>query len=277
MVKPEEGIEYTNELTDSERNPLLSIATSSDTKPHTVAPVRHRQRLWISRVLSVLLLFAVFAMITTFLVRRSKRTNDDGDDDDDNGTDDNTYVVYTEGTYESCVDFDDDSTFTAEVCEKYDWSQCYEHETPCSSSYWCLEFCSSACEDGTGALCYFSTLSDLKSTCSIVKKRIEEGDGSTDLPINGKSVRFEQEELVSKRSTESGYGLHDDINDEGCFVHSFCEYCTGSCRTKILSYVENRFNDTTAIAVDTPGASVERYKDAVIDIVATCKHFGYSV
>lgn len=79
------------------------------------------------------------------------------------------------GNY-SCNEYDDDGTFTPELCSGYDWDTCFGgtrghvNKTNCNSSFWCNTFCADMCTEGAGAMCYYEMLSDLNSTCSRVKR-----------------------------------------------------------------------------------------------------------
>lgn len=79
------------------------------------------------------------------------------------------------GNY-SCNEYDDDGTFTPDLCSGYDWDTCFGgtrghvNKTNCNSSFWCNTFCADMCEDGAGAMCYYEMLSDLNYTCSRVKR-----------------------------------------------------------------------------------------------------------
>jgi len=278
-----------SKATDEEK-PLLGDENSTEETQHIILKnsfedsrqPQYRQFLTSRKFLGFLLAGA--AIIATPFVTTKIWHSRGGDDDDDDvakisDDDGGLYEVYSDGSLRECLDYDDDTTFTSSVCSKYDWSQCYLVPVrSCNSSFWCRELCGSDCEAGTGALCYFSVLSDLDTTCAKVKSLLDAGVRSEELSIALPPSRPEiKGAIATQNDVESAYGLHDDESDKGCFVHSFCEFCTGTCRTAMLTYVETQFNATGSWHVVTAGASVERFKDAVMNIEATCRHFGYDV
>lgn len=75
--------------------------------------------------------------------------------------DDHTFEVYELGSYYECLEFDDDTYFTADVCSVYDNIECYTNNGTshaCVNSTWCDYFCSSYCAEGEGAICFIDTV-----------------------------------------------------------------------------------------------------------------------
>jgi len=70
----------------------------------------------------------------------------------------------------------------------------------------------------------------------------------------------------------TGYGLHDDIADEGCWVHSYCRYCTSNfCRSNLSNYLTSEYSNSIK------GASVMAFKSGLESINDTCIYFGFDV
>jgi hypothetical protein len=177
----------------------------------------------------------------------------------------------------SCSEFDDDTTYTADVCSEYDTHQCYTHRRPCNSSYYCSSLCGDACEVGAGAICYYEKISNLVETCEVVDTLRRERDGATrsvegvEGGAEGEVIEGASDEaegaLAASIEPGEGYGLHDDLRDEGCGMHVYCGYCTGDCATtKMEKYLLNNFGGTT----HQPFA----VKEAVEHMLETCRHFG---
>ena len=83
------------------------------------------------------------------------------------------------------------------------------------------------------------------------------------------SKKNQEESHLSTAMELEGHGLHAG-GDKGCFIHSFCTYCTGVCRDDIQSYVSETYENNT-------GVSVYGFKEAVNNIERTCHEFGYEI
>lgn len=69
-----------------------------------------------------------------------------------------------------------------------------------------------------------------------------------------------------------GYGLHDDIDDEGCWIHSYCRYCTSDfCRYNLTTYLDLQYTSAGR------GITVDAFRSALDNINETCIAFGYNV
>jgi hypothetical protein len=160
---------------------------------------------------------------------------------------------------DTCSEFDDDDTYTADVCSPYDTNTCYGHRKGCNSSYFCSNLCGDMCSEGAGAICYYEKISHLKETCeSAATLRRSTSDVMGAAP------------MVQSTTPGDGYGLHDDLRDEGCGMHVFCGYCTGDCATsEVERYLSVTYNGST----HQPFIM----KEAVEHILDTCRHFGYRV
>ena len=160
---------------------------------------------------------------------------------------------------DACAEFDDDDTYTADVCSPYDTNTCYGHRKGCNSSYFCSNLCGDMCAEGAGAICYYEKISHLKETCKSAASLLRSTSDSMDVAPT-----------VQLSTPGDGYGVHDDLRDEGCGMHVFCEYCTGHCATSEMErYLSVTYNGST----HQPLAM----KEAVEHILDTCRHFGFKV
>jgi len=158
---------------------------------------------------------------------------------------------------EDCSVYDDDDVFTADVCGGFDWLVCYNARTACNSSYYCSEFCGDSCSSGAGAVCLYETVSDMKSSCAKLAE-LRKATGDSHDKTGGDSSSGQGE----------GYGLHDDLPDEGCGMHAYCEHCTSDCKSaKMSTYLRAKFD----MAPWQPNA----IKEAVEDMPKLCEYFGY--
>ena len=77
-------------------------------------------------------------------------------------------------------------------------------------------------------------------------------------------------------AVETGHGLSDDIEDEGCGRHSYCSECTDFCKEKQMKkYLSNKFGVDTGAGAG--GYSPSSLKQALENIVETCAYFGMYV
>jgi hypothetical protein len=74
----------------------------------------------------------------------------------------------------------------------------------------------------------------------------------------------------------TGYGLHDDIRDEGCWIHSTCRFCdTDFCRNNMTAYLDDNFSKQNK--QDRTSVTVDSFMGAIRNIETTCIYFGYDV
>merc|ERR1712034_199468 len=128
----------------------------------------------------------------------------------------------------------------------------------------------------------YEKLSDLKSTCQAVKNIIErERLSQADSQDNYKSWKeslaggtqqtTEDRERAVMGGVGRGYGIHDDIDDLGCGVHSYCSYCIDDCSgDKMANYIVNNYDYHGEGDI---GMTVTGAKLAVVFLDRTCEDF----
>ena len=88
------------------------------------------------------------------------------------------------------------------------------------------------CAEGAGAICYYEKISHLKETCKSAASLLRSTSDSMDVAPT-----------VQLSTLGDGYGVHDDLRDEGCGMHVFCGYCTGDCATsEVERYLSVTYN-----------------------------------
>jgi len=121
---------------DAESQPLLANASPS-------APLFGRR----STIAGILLTLTVLG--TVLLINNTTAANDVGEGDDQ---------AFVEVSNE-CLQYDDDSYFTPNVCGHYDIGPCYESGgglDSCVNNPWCNTFCGTMCAEGEGAICFIT-------------------------------------------------------------------------------------------------------------------------
>eukprot|EP00622_Pseudochattonella_farcimen_P004099 FR739416.1.p1 GENE.FR739416.1~~FR739416.1.p1 ORF type:complete len:272 (+),score=28.83 FR739416.1:41-817(+) len=187
---------------------------------------------------------------------------------------------------EDCADYDD-SVYTEAVCGNFDSKQCHMNNThtrtiSCTESYWCNVLCGNMCANGGGAICFYNIMSDLHATCKSVKltmKSLEHEAALASFMAQAPPAHIQALLEASEPDTSSDVdvtktpwsktGLNDDMNDEGCGRHSYCNFCADDCLSDSLqTYLKQKYGTKN---VYNPSVM----KKAVIQIEETCSYFGY--
>lgn len=187
-----------------------------------------------------------------------------------------------ENVYQYCDEYDDDTVFNYTLCHEKDAVMCGlsgdDDDFRCMESHWCSILCGESCLESKGALCFYDTLVDMKSTCSKVNDII--ASEAEDIKTRHQSVAGDNLRIRSFGDVHSvgvglgeGYGPHFDVSDLGCGTHAFCEYCSDDCNsTKMSVFAEQYVGLELASQINPQYA-----KYIIINIEAACDYFGFLV